>query len=271
MVVNISMSQGNANLESIISAINLINTSMSIPIDLPIQKKRVNFRQITTGQEKRLIKDLVVNDKSTLISALLPILKENCEDPSIDVDKLTIVDLYAIVLKIRIYSVGNELTLRIQKKKPKTGSFTTKVSLNDLYEQLMDNIKDFNDLGFVVKMTPYEIRCELPTVKALVESSAEKIETSYDNLFLETARMITSMDIVSDTGEKQTIDLSDMDYESKVKIVSNMPNLVLTKVYQETVKLVKSIRDLLIFDFTFEGDTYRKTVDITSADFFTIF
>jgi len=264
------MSQESTNLESILSAINLINTSMSIPIDLPIRKKRVNFRQLTTGQEKRLVKDLVVNDKSTLISVILPILKENCEDSTIDIDSLTIVDLYAIMIKTRIYSIGNELNLRIQKEKPKTGSFTTKIMLSDLYDQLMEKAGKMETLGFVVESPPYEIRCEIPTVKSLVESATDEIVTSYDALFTETARMITSIGIVSADGEKNAVDMTGMSYEDRVKIVSQMPNLILSKVYDETVKLVDDIRNLTIFDFKFEGSSYRKTIDILSPDFFII-
>lgn len=268
-----SQIESNSNIESIISAISLINTSMSIPVDLPIEKKRVHFRQLTTAQEKRLVKDLLSHngDGSTLIASILPILKENCENHEIDIDKLTIVDMYAIVLKMRIFSIGNELNLRIQKKKPKTGSFTTKVSLNNIYDQLIDNIKGLKSIGFVVNMPPYEIRCELPTVKSLVDSVNEPIDTDYDALFVETARMVRSIDLIANDKESKTIDLSSMKHEDKIKIMESMPNAILTKVYAETVKLVKSIRDLLLFDFTYEGEHYRQTIDLTSPDFFTVF
>lgn len=268
-----SQIDNNSNVESIIAAISLINTSMSIPVDLPIEKKKVHFRQLTTAQEKRLVKNLLSThgEGTTLIASILPILKENCEDHEIDIDNLTIIDMYAIILKTRIFSIGNELNLRIQKKKPKTGSFTTKVSLNNIYDQLIDNIKGLKSVGFVVNMQPYEIRCELPTVKSLVDSANEQIDTDYDALFVETSRVIKSISLLSNDGQSKTIDLSGMKHEDKIKIIESMPNAILTKVYAETVKLVKSIKDLMLFDFDFDGDHYRQMIDLTSPDFFTVF
>ena len=261
----------NSQVDSIISAISLINTALSIPVELPVSGGTIQFRQLTTAQEKRLVKDLLTNKTSTFLAAILPILQENCENKNVSLKDLTIVDLYAIILKIRIYSIGEEITLKIPYKKPKTGSFTTKVHLMSIYDQLIKNIKKMDSMDFNIELSPYKVYCSIPKIKEILESSSENIDTFYDTLFIETARMVTRIDIISNSGEVKPIDFQNFSIGDKIKILENIPNATLTKVYAESVKKIKGLKDLMLFDFVFEGEKYKQNIDLMSPDFFTVF
>ena len=260
-----------SQIDSIVSAINLISTAISIPVELPVLGKTVHFKQMTTAQEKKLVKSVAMSESSEFLPMIIPILKANCEDPAVDFDKLSMFDVYAIVLATRIYSIGSELTLRITKKNDSDKTFTTKVNLGDVYTQLIDHIKNAKIENIVVESLPYRIYCSCPTAKDLCETPDSETETVYDNLFVSMIRMVRKVEIVSNSGEIKTIDASTLSIPDRIKMFEALPSAATIKIYKEIDKFLSSIEEIMLFDFTLEGETYKRPIDMLSSDFFTTF
>ncbi len=267
--MDINSNTTNEKLDSIISAISIVNSALSLPIYIPSLQKECIFKQITTSQEKRLVKNLLAGDEKTFLQVILPVIKETCEDKSLDIEDLTLLDLYSIVIKLRIYSIGPDLTLRVSNKKAGSKSINVKVDLNKIYNQYIEKIKNNGDYSFTVEDLPYRIHGTLPKIKDLLDKM--DTETFYDQIFDITVRMIDKIDLITNTGKETPIELSSLTLSEKMKVIENLPNATLTKVYEKSIENNKKIETLTLFDIENEGQKYKQTIDVLSVDFFTLF
>lgn len=95
-------------LSDILDAISNINDKNVYPVFIPSLDANVMFRELSTKQEKMLVKTIVDNPvyNSEFIFAMRKIIKENCTE-DIDIDQLTIIDKTAICLTMRSKSIGD--------------------------------------------------------------------------------------------------------------------------------------------------------------------
>lgn len=262
-----------SQIDTIISAISLINTSLSIPVFLPISNKNIQIKQLTTAQEKRLVKNITVNDQNTVIPSIFPILQDCVETKDIDLMSLPIPDVYAILIKLRIFSIGQKLSLLVPSKNKgkKQDRITININLNDIYNQFIEKFKKFKKEEITIQDDPYIFVLSLPTMKDFMNTSERSDDTTFmDTISEELYRMIKTISIVSGE-EKQTINMSNFTIEEKNKILDNIPNRSLIKIINESNDFIKTITDLLLFDVEVDGEHYSHRLNVISPDFFTRF
>lgn len=101
-------------VKEIIAALNILSDKNSFEVYLPLLKRNVKFRPLTTKQQKyfyECLKDNVVFNTKFII-ATFNIIKENCVELDL-VDKITVIDRLFILLAYRKNTLGN--TFQIEK------------------------------------------------------------------------------------------------------------------------------------------------------------
>lgn len=206
-MLNIIMDNQNSNLtDQFVFAINLINSAFTYDVYVPSLDKNVPFRQLTTGQEKTIVKSSLNDKDQNMFKVLVPILQTNCMDQTIKIEDLTLVDLYAIILKTRIYSIGESIQISLtvpidsaiseeeknkdapeaeiivnNTKKNKEEKFLITLHLNDIYNTLLKKSKDLKPEIIKSKTSPLHMTVGIPTVKVASEIT--------DQILLKTQRL----------------------------------------------------------------------------------
>ena len=290
------------SLDDILAALNTINSSLSFAVYLPISKKTVRFKQMTTGQEKRIAKQLLVGDNKTIYSVLPEILQENCLDQQINIENLSIIDFFCIILQTRIYSIGNQITIRTVKKsaidtitknkiknkniavatdvsvqdeaktsqpdKKKTEKLDVKIDLIKIYESIVDTCKDHQNVSITIDNCPYQIVCDIPSVKMI----RNKNETEDDNLISRLMKFVSELHLINPkTNETKKIDLSAFMPDEAKKIIENIPNQLLVKASEKIIDFYTLLTTIQLYKFKLGGTEYFQTINFLSLDFFTSF
>ena len=294
----------NNNFSDILSAFNVINTSLAFDAYLPIAKKSVRFKQLTTGQEKRIAKQLLIGDDKTIYSVLPEILQENCLDPSFVVKKASIIDFFCIIIQTRIYSIGNTITIRTykkttvdsnmeeaakaisdkipeggiidkkddkSKKKPK-GSETIdiKIDLIKICEAIEKETKDYHDITISDDNLPYRIECGVPTVETISRSIETKEEEN--DIISKILKFISKIYLINQTTkEAKEIPFSSFTPDQTKELLEQLPNRLLVQATEKIFDIFKLLSNIQLYKFTIQGAEYYQTINFTSLDFFTSF
>lgn len=294
----------NNNFSDILSAFNVINTSLAFDAYLPIAKKSVRFKQLTTGQEKRIAKQLLIGDDKTIYSVLPEILQENCLDPSFIVKKASIIDFFCIIIQTRIYSIGNTITIRTYKKttvdsnmeeaaktisdkipeggiidkkddKPKKkpkGSETIdiKIDLIKICEAIEKETKDYHDITISDDNLPYRIECGVPTVETISRSIETKEEEN--DIISKILKFISKIYLINQTTkEAKEIPFSSFTPDQAKELLEQLPNRLLVQATEKIFNIFKLLSNIQLYKFTIQGAEYYQTINFTSLDFFTSF
>ncbi len=239
------------SLEDVLGMMDRVNEVFSYEVWVPSLKKNVMFREINTNQQKRLIKAIIDSPiyNTEFIFTLRKVIKENCTDPSIDVDKLTILDKLMIAMKMRSVSVGDslELTIPIGSDSIKRG-----ISLEKLITDLKDNVEVPDVETFVDEKDIYQLECGIPTISTefkLEDEMRKNTETTdvknYEELrqtvgdvFIgEIAKYIRGISVKE--GDKLTrINLDDLSFRNRIALIEKIPERIVKQVvtYIEKVK-----------------------------------
>jgi hypothetical protein len=257
----------NNDAKDIVSALDILNTTMSFGVNVPSLGKKVMFRQITTAQQKRLAKRFLIEDKEQIVYELLRIFKENCMDKDVVFENLTIVDLVIISLYSRIYSIGDDVTLVVRAKEedPSQDDLEIKLKLSKICE----NIEKMKDLQFdrmiEVEGTPYKFHCKLPTYRTIMSDYSP--ETAFDSDVRDCISYIHEIIIVNGEQEKK-IDFLALNQVEKNKVFERFPAKVMTTIREKTKESANQISDLTLFDITRNNIKYRQTINPFDYYFF---
>ena len=285
------------SFSDVMSVFSTINTSLTFNVYLPITKKTVQFRQLTTGQEKRIAKQLLM-DKSSNSFAIMPdIIQENCVTPDINIKKLPIIDFFCIILMTRLYSIDPTLKFRIPKsalkRKPtekddifkgkslpnasedketpveqETKQYiNAKINVQDVYNSVLENTKDFAIENIKMDNCPYEIICSIPTTEAILK----KDEEDPDNISIvsERSKFISGVILTNvNTGEKKTISFEDFTADECEQLINNLPANVIKAISKYVEKAFELIGLLNIYKITIEGKETKQFLNCMSLDFF---
>ena len=103
------------SIDEVLGLMDRVNEVFAYEVWVPSLKRNVMFREINTNQQKRLIKAIIDSPiyNTEFIFALRKVIKENCSDPEVNVDELTIIDKLIIALKMRSVSVSDTLELKV--------------------------------------------------------------------------------------------------------------------------------------------------------------
>ena len=293
----------NNNFSDIISAFGAINTSLAFDVYLPIAKKTVRFKQMTTGQEKRIAKQLLVGENSTIYSIMPDILQENCLDSSFSIKNASIIDFFCIILQTRIFSIGNQITIRTLKKttieqstqeiidgkslpsatevkptenkkdstngKKKDDFIDIKIDLIKIYDAIVAETKNHEETTVTVDDLPYQLVCDIPTVK-IVSSTA--VEAENEDIITRLTQFVKEINLKNpSTGEIKKISMLDYSPEEITKMVENIPNQLIVKAAEKIIKYFNTLTKIQLYKFKIGGVEYYQAINFLNLDFFTSF
>ena len=283
------------SFSDVMSVFSTINTSLTFNVYLPITKKTIQIKQLTTGQEKRIAKQLLM-DKSSDSFAIMPdIIQENCVTPDINIKKLPIIDFYCVILLLRLYSIDPIIKFRIPrsalKRKPtekekildgkslpeakeseeKTDSaakyINAKINIQDIYNSIVENTKNFKIERIKTANCPYEVICSIPTTEAILQKEADGNENM--TIISERAKFISGVILTNvNTGEKKEISFDNFTADQIEELINTLP----ASIIQSITKYVEDAFDLLgllnIYKITIEGKEIKQLLNYMSLDFF---
>lgn len=264
------MSQDKKNINELLTALQAVSKESGYQIWIPSLKREVKFSDISTGQQKEMIRALVDNPvyRTNFILALHKILKDNCQD-QIDIDTLTILDKVAIAVQIRAKSIGTkvkvetdagQVTVDIADDYAKRFTFTTDPISNNF---------DFGDIQLSVREPTIgrEVQLERELRSNLVKSTIENYDDVRNMLadayVGELAKYITYVAV----GDNKT-DVTTLDFKQAYKVVEGLPATLVRKAigYLEATQQV--IATWLTFP-VIDKDSDLKEAEITiDATFF---
>ncbi len=285
------------SFSDVMSVFSTINTSLTFNVYLPITKKTVQFKQLTTGQEKRIAKQLLM-DKSSNSFAIMPdIIQENCVTPNINIKKLPIIDFFCVVLMMRLYSIDPTLKFRIPKsafkRKPtekeknldnkslpsasedtetsvdqETKQYiNAKINIQDVYNSVVENTKDFNVENIKADGCPYEIICSIPSTETILKNDGE--DQSNMSIISERSKFISGVILTNvNTGEKKTISFEDFTADECEQLINNLPANVIKAISKYVEKAFELIGLLNIYKIKIEGKETKQILNYMSLDFF---
>lgn len=282
------------DINEIVSMLSRMNDTFSFPIYIPSLKKDVQFRQMTTSQQKTLVKTLVNNNEqsSDFIYAIYNIIKNNCVDKDVDIDTLTILDKMLICIKLRAVSIGPDVTITIDKIRNEAKEL---IPINLSLDKAYDDMKKMYTPTFeasctaelVDKTTKYMIGCVIPTLKTeiaiekeLQESLKQKIEESKENskelkdavgdMFIqEIVKFVSYIAIPTDTdGELQKVDFAQLSFKNRIRLLEALPSSMTSKLVEHVNKATSKLNSLSLVKLTHDGVKHSYQLEVTSNSFF---
>lgn len=249
---------------------------------VPSLNKEIPFNEINTSQQKRLVKSVIDSPiyNTEFIYTFREILKENCQDPDINIDQLTILDKLFLALELRIKSIGNSVDVEIETKENQKVSVS--LDLPKILSLAQQNIKIIQPK--TLEDQYFNIECSIPTIgdeykieKELrnkvtnidIENIQELRKTVGDAFVGELVKYIHKVNIKNDNEELVPVDWERFTYSERIKIMETFK----TGLLKEILNYVSEIRDELnkieLVKFEFNGEIYERRLSIDSS-FFTL-
>jgi hypothetical protein len=271
------------SLNDILKIVNRAAETFAFEVDVPSLNRKVMFRQITTGQQKRILKAIIDNPayQTEFIFALRQIMRENCIE-SIEIDSLTIFDKLVITLKLRSVSISNDLdiefTVPAKNSKPEQ-KIVRRINLNDLLEKVLSEIK-ITPLTVQDDNGIFEVFCDLPTIsdEYRLEDEMRKnvsIEIKNENDLRNTVGDIYAGMLVKyikqikiKDGDKYVeIDLKALSFKDRLSIMGQLPTKVTKKIVDYINSVTKEFDKIVLFKEEVDGVTIEQRLKIDSSFF----
>jgi len=227
-----------STVNEILSALKQIDETTSFYVYIPSLNREIKFKQLNTQQFKHILKTVIDSPihNTQFIITFNSIIKENCLD-QIDIEKLTILDKLLIFYIMRVESLSLEYSFDIGK-----------VNLKDRYNEIKKDIKHIEPQSF--NYNNYSITCCLPTlatenkiekelyknIQVNIESPEEFRAVLGDTFINEITKFISELKI----GDN-AIDLETLDFKSRIKIVEQLPTIIMNDV----LKYIETYRNLV--------------------------
>lgn len=101
---------------------------------LPSLRRKVYFKELTIRQLKNIVKTIMNNDDEALSFCFYDVIKENCREDAQLLD-LSVLDVFLVLLNMRIISVGAEQKLIITCEETQN-TFSATINYNQIVEQI---------------------------------------------------------------------------------------------------------------------------------------
>lgn len=275
------MLEQNNEFENILAVLHEIDKTASFNVFIPSLKKEVKFKQLNTEQLKLLFKTnlegtAVYNTKFILL--LNEIIYNNCLEPNIDINKLTILDKFLIIFKTRIESISPEYNFVLTDKEKEiynTEQSFAVFNLKDNYDNFVKQQPNFPSVIF--SKDEYEVTIGLPTIdiESKFESdlfkninfkitSEEDLQNILANTFVnEIAKYIQSIKI-----NNSVIDFNEYDFKTAISIVEKLPAVIVNEVLKYIENYKNLITTLTTCDVVLQNNEHLfKEVPINIAFF----
>lgn len=242
-------------------------------------KKLVPFSEITTAQQKRLVKSIIDSSVYNLefSSTMRDILRENCKDSSVNIDNLTIIDELVLALNLRIKSIGSDIDVEVTSKEQ--APIKTTLNLNDILNVINSTVNHIDSVTLQDDL--FSIECGVPSIGDVyriyktTDMSIDKLKTeqsarsSVGEMYAtELIKYIKSVSVKKDDSilpvAWDTLSAAD-----KIKVVELMRLPLLKQVIAYIENIQKEIEKIELVRFKFNGIEYTQRLTI-DGNFFTI-
>jgi len=153
-------------------------------IDLPIAKKKFQFRPFLIKEQKILLVANESEDPEFLVQNLKQIIK-NCCLNDIDVDSLSSLDIEYIFLNLRARSVGEQIETNYRCENKVDGESCK--NLMNVSIDLLDIDTDFKNYKDIIQITEnIGIKMKYPdfkTIQTLTENNKDVVEKTFDAIY----------------------------------------------------------------------------------------
>jgi hypothetical protein len=271
------------SINDILKMMSRASESFAFEIYIPSLKRAVMFRQMTTGQQKRLLKAIIDNPayQTEFIFAFKQIITENCIE-TLSVDNLTIYDKLIIAITLRSMSIGNDLELEFAiptKKNEEAQKIVRKINLKDLVDKALAEIRISpttitDDLGI------FEVFCDLPTISDEYRLEMEmrknaNVEIKNESELRDTVGEVFSSMLVKYIKEVKikegdqlfTFDLKPLPFKDRLAIMSKLPTKVSNQIVNYINTVSKEFDKLTLFKETINGTEVEQRMKIDSSFF----
>lgn len=271
------------SINDILKMMSRASESFAFEIFIPSLSRSVMFRQMTTGQQKRLLKAIIDNPayQTEFIFAFKQIIAENCIE-TISVDNLTIYDKLIIAITLRSMSIGNDLELEFaipSKKNEEVQKIVRKINLKDLVDKALAEIK-ITTTTITDDMGIFEVFCDLPTIadEYRLEMEMRKnanVEIKNESELRDTVGEVFSSMLVKYIKEVKikegdqlfTFDLKPLPFKDRLAIMSKLPTKVSNQIVTYINSVSKEFDKLTLFKETINGTEVEQRMKIDSSFF----
>ena len=211
------------------------------------------FRTLTTQQFKRLVQTVIDSSlgQANFIETVFSIISEN-KTSEIQLSDLTIIDKLLFVLSSRMQAVSQDVFVNNENE-------TVKISITDIqnrvYEQLASQDSPFAQKTIVDG--EYALIVSAPTIVSEIDANnavyrkmllddknAEHLQQMLGEAFVvEITKHIKSIQI-----SNETLNLAELDFDSRLRLVNDLPASLVQKVIEYAEKAKKAYESCLTFN-----------------------
>lgn len=278
----------NNNLNDLLTKIAESKKKFAFPVFIPSLNRDVPFYQMTTLQQKELLKaSMADNDRySSTMYALFAIFKNNCADQDVDISKFTLVDKLLLAIAMRAYSVSPIYKVILNDLEDDKGKpLNASINLQNLMTKI---IKKFKGRKFTETIsaegTDIKVEIGIPTIGTEIlierefESDARKNASKEDGpdksdgfgelYILECVKFLRSIAIPSEGEAPTVIDVSSMTPAEKKTAFESLPASLAVEISKKVNELMSELNDITLLDVNHNGTKRSYKIELADPDFF---
>lgn len=274
------------NTNDLLNAIKQANQAFKYEVTIPSIGKTVPFSEITTSQQKKLIKSIIDSEiyNTEFILCMYEIIRENCGDSTVDVSSLTILDKLLILIKMRIISIGPDLKIELPSKIDEEVQLNATIDLNNVLKAAEKKIKHIKNAEYTTN--GYSIICGLPTIedeyklesqlrdsnKDIEINDIDELRTNIGEKFIgEVSKYIKVIKVPTEDGEL-SVSLNELTFIDRIKIIEQLPARCLDEALQYIKDVDEQIQQVTLHKSTFthknkEKEKFEYNISIDSSFF----
>lgn len=248
---------------------------------IPSLKRDIPFNEINTSQQKRLVKSVLDSPvyNTEFIYTFREILKENCQDSSINIDSLTIIDKLVLALGLRMKSVGDKIEVEVQTKNGE--NVTAGLEITKILQMALDNLTDIapktiEDSFFIIECSVPTIGIEYKLEKELrnkitnieIEDMEELRKTVGDAFIGEVVKYISKITVKLPDGNIP-VDWDKFNFTERIKVVETFKTGLLKSVLDYINTVRREVDKIELIKFEFKGEEFERRLTI-DGNFFMI-
>ena len=260
------------NINEILKLLNTVNAEKAIDVYVPTLKREIKFKNINTGQQKRLLKTVIDNPifQTRLVYAIYEIITENCLDTSV-LENLTYLDSISIIIQLRVANHG--------------GTYSALIN-NEDYSMDLSTIVD-NSKAIVFPQTAnftesaYTVNVSLPTITEQYENEKQirgktlgtrneevnAVEAVGDAFIGEISKFIKEITVEVE-GKPTPLNYKTLRYDQRYQVLEKLPISLVKDIMQYVEKTTDLQRQLLTFTgINAKGQTKPAIVPLDSSLF----
>ena len=277
----------NPSINELLGKIAESKKKYAFPVFIPSLGREVPFYQMTTLQQKELLKaSMTDTDRySNTMYALFSIFQNNCAEKDVEIGKFTLVDKLLVALAMRAYSISPTYKVVLNDMKDDKGKpLNASINLQNLINKIIKKFKGYKfSQTITAPGTDIKVEIGIPTIgtELLIEKEFEQSarknasdsanpdqSEGFGELYvLECVKFLKSITVKGDSEEK-TIDVSEMTPSEKKSAFESLPASLAVEVSKAVNEFMTELNDITLLDVNHEGDKRSYKIELADPDFF---